>query len=214
MPVRVGAEMAANLKKEVNLEVSGRGPVRLRLVRAEASMVTVEIGIDYAKAPVPHLHYEADYCDVVAARAGIALTFGKLRPTSDILRNKVEVSFSPEFFVKNVWGTTRQLHETTRRMVAGKELTDLGRLPEPEKVQCFRANNVFMAVLPSEAVLDFYYISPGDVQFAQLRKKQEIELEPVVRVLVSTPLLLEFLDKCKPVAEALALTLESEEEHI
>jgi hypothetical protein len=206
--------MAANLKKEANLEVSGRGPVRLRVVSAEASMVTIEIGIDYSKASVPHLHYEADYCDVVAARAGVALSFGKLRPGADVLRTKVEISFSEEFFIRNVWKTTRELHQTTRTMARGRELAPLSGLADPDKVQCFRANNVFMAVLPSEAVLDFYYISPGDIQLAQQRKKPDIDLEPVVRVLVSTPLLLEFLDKCKPLAETIAPPIESEEEHV
>ena len=85
----------------------------------------------------------------------------------------------------------------------GNALEPLSDLPDPDKVQCFRANTVFMPLLVGESVIDFYYISPGDIHLARDHRRSEIPLEPVVRVVLSTPLLVEFLDKCQPFADRL-----------
>ena len=193
------------------LEVSGKGPVRLRVTAVDSTTATLEIGVDYALAPVPGLHYDADYSDVVEGRTGVVLVFGKLRPGGKDLRTKIEIAFSAEYFVKQVWRSSRGFHETVRRLSAGKELAAVDSPQETERVQCFRSNNVFMAVLGEEAVLDFYYISPGDIHLAQKERRPDISLEPIVRVLVSTPVLLEFLEKCRPFAERWRAAFEEEE---
>jgi hypothetical protein len=192
--------------KEGTLEVSGKGPVRLRVTALDSASSLVEIGVDYSLAPVPHLHYDADYCDVAESRTGVVLIFGKLRTGSDQLRTKIEIAFSTENFVKLVWRSSEALHESVRKLSAGRSLEPVEKPGDTDKVQCFRSNNVFMAVLSSEAVLDFYYISPGDIHLAQTKKKTDVSLEPVVRVVVSTLLLHEFLEKCRPLAEKFAST--------
>jgi len=67
---------------------------------------------------------------------------------------------------------------------------------DTDKVQTFSANNVFMATGAEEAILDFYYISPADLSFFGQGKKTEISLQPVVRVVLATGLIFEFLEKC------------------
>jgi hypothetical protein len=197
--------------KEGTLEVSGKGPVRLRVTALSSTSSLLEIGVDYSLAPVPHLHYDADYCEVGQSRTGVVLMFGKLKSGTTELRTKVEIAFSIENFVKTVWLSSRAVHEAVRVLSEGKRLAPLSRTADTEKVQCFRANNVFMAVLSSEAVLDFYYISPGDIHLAQSKKRTEVALEPVIRVVVSTPLLYEFLEKCRPLGEEFAATIGEEE---
>jgi hypothetical protein len=203
--------MQSKAVKEGTLEVSGKGPVRLRLIAVDKTTSAVEIGVDYALAPLPHLHYDADFCDVKESRTGIVLIFGKLRAGTNHLRTKIEIAFSSEYFAKQVWGTSRALHETVRKLSTGKELVNIEEPEDIEKVQCFRANNVFMAVLSSEAVLDFYYLSPGEVHLAQNKNKSDVVLESVVRVVVGTPLLFEFLEKCRPLGERLTEIIEKEE---
>src|SRR5258708_9773958 len=156
--------------KEAALEVSGKGPVRLRITPLNSTSSLLEIGVDYALAPVPHFHYDADYCEVATSRTGVVVIFGKLRPGSDSLRTKIEIAFSSENFARAVWLPSRSVHETVRKLAERKNLTPI-QARDTEKVQCFRANNVFMAVLSSEAVLDFYYISPGDIHLAQIKKR-------------------------------------------
>jgi hypothetical protein len=197
--------------KEGALEVSGKGPVRLRITSINSVSSLLEIGIDYSLAPVPHFHYDADYCEVAESRTGVVLIFGKLRAGKNQLRTKIEIAFSTENFAKLVWLASRSLHETVRKLSEGKNLAPVDGPGDTDKVQCFRANNVFMAVLSSEAVLDFYYISPGDIHLAQTKKKSDVSLEPVVRVVVTTPLLNEFLDMCKPLGEKFAPTIAEDE---
>jgi hypothetical protein len=205
--------MSIGLKpvKEGTLEVSGHGPVRLRIVPIDHASATVEIGVDYSRAEVPQLHYDADYCDVIETRTGITIVFGKLIAGAQALRTKIEIAYSPQYFFRHLWKSTRALHESVRSMVQGSELSPLSHLSDPDKVQCLRSNNTFIAVMPGEAVLDFYFISPGDIHLARQTKKHDIHLSPVVRVAVSTPLLFEFLEKCKPLADALKSKLAEEE---
>ncbi len=184
-----------------SVEVAGRGPVRLRTVPIDETTSQLEIGLDYALAQPPSFHYDADYCDVVQSRAGVTVGFGKLRPGGDALRNKIEIAFSVENFIRQVWRNTRKLHQTVQKLCEKTPLTPIEGLLDAEKVQCFRATTVFMAILGGESVLDFYYISPGEIHLAA--KKHEIALDPVVRVVLSTSVLNELLDKAAPIATAL-----------
>jgi hypothetical protein len=185
------------------LEVTGKGPVMLRVTPLDATSANLEIGIDYSRAEDPGLRYDADYCDVLASRTGLTLVFGRLKPSIRELRSKIEIAFSEEFFMRQVWFASRAVHTTARSCTMGNALEPLSDLPDPDKVQCFRANTVFMALLVGESVIDFYYISPGDIHLARDHRRSEIPLEPVVRVVLSTPLLVEFLDKCQPFADRL-----------
>ena len=45
--------------------------------------------------------------------------------------------------------------------------------------------------------MDFYYISPRDVHFLKLKQISAATLEPVVRVVMDTALVYEFLEKCR-----------------
>lgn len=172
----------------------------------------MEIGVDYAQAPAPHLNYDADYCDVVQGRTGVTVVFGKLKAGSGQLRTKIEITFSEEHFFRQFWGTSRDLHRFLEQSTMRFALSPVESFSDTEKVQCLRSNNAFMAVLGEEAVLDFYYISPGDVHLVRQKQKKEIALDSVVRVVVSMSVLLELLDKCKPFAERLQDRFKEEEE--
>jgi hypothetical protein len=163
----------------------------------------MEIGVDYAQAPAPHLNYDADYCDVVQGRTGVAFVFGKLKAGSGQLRTKIEITFSEEHFFRQFWGTSRELHRYLEQSIKRLPLSPVLAFADTDKVQCLRANNAFVAILGEEAVLDFYYISPGDVHLVRQKQKKEIALDSVVRVVVDSAVLLELLAKCEPFAERL-----------
>jgi hypothetical protein len=171
----------------------------------------LEIGIDYGQAPLPLVHYDADYCNVVQGRTGVILIFGKLKAGSCDLRTKIEITFSDEQFFRQLWGTSRDLHETVRKQTANQRLAAIDPVGDTDKVQCLHSNNVYMALMGGEAVLDFYYISPGDIHLVRMKKRAEVALEPVVRVVVSTPLLADFLDKCESFVERLRARFADEE---
>ena len=193
------------------LDVSNTGPVQLKIIPTGETTATLQLGVDYAKAPVPQFHYDADYCDVREGRTGVILIFGKLRPEGSQLRTKIEISMSPKYFVQQLWKGARPICKGLAEDWGAKRLTDLVSLSDPDRVQCLRANNVFMGRLEDEAVLDFYYISPGDIHLVHKRGKPAIDLEPVVRVGVSSLLLLEFLEKCEPLATRLRAEIDGDE---
>jgi len=164
--------------------------------------VLIEYGIEYDKAEIPARSYFADYCDIVRGRTDLTFIFGRLVPGTEQLRTQIEISFSETMFVNQLWGSSRDFEGVVRKLVSSGSLSPVKNVVSSDKVQTFRASSVFMAA-SQEAVMDFYYISPGDMHFFVAGKRGEIPLEPVIRVALSNALMLEFLERCHPFAEAL-----------
>lgn len=185
------------------LAISGKGPVAVRVVQAgpEPTQALVEITVDYRNAETPNRAYFADYCDVQKGRFGYSLVFGKLIPGSSVLRTKIEITYPQEMFLRQLWATSRELHKTVRDLPLRENPTPVDSVQDTDKVQTFRSNNVFMGVWGEDSVLDFYYLSPKDMHEARTRQRADVSLEPVIRVVMDTALLYEFLEKCRPFAE-------------
>jgi hypothetical protein len=66
-------------------------------------------------------------------------------------------------------------------------------------VHTSRANNVFVALMGEEAICDFYYIAPSELQFVRMGRRHTVSLEPIIRISLPAPLVLEFLDRCEQV---------------
>jgi hypothetical protein len=175
---------------------SNVGPVQIR-VNQSGQLIMAEIGIDFSKADVPDRSYYADHCEVQRARAGISLLFGKLAPKCDHLRTQVDIIFPDDLFVKQLWGSTRDMHQQLESSVFKGRLDHVGEVASTDKVQTFRANNVFIGIWTDEVVADFYYLSPRDLHYVRTGAQAEVGLEPVLRIVMSSGLLLEFFDKCR-----------------
>lgn len=181
----------------------GQGPVRMRVTKTGPQESTIEIRVEYDKAEVPSRAYYADFSDVIRGRAGISLIFGKLKPGTSVLRNKVEIVFPEELFVRQLWKSSRALHEKARGEFEKRPLQPIEDFTDTDLVQAFRANNVMMMGATEESLFDFYHIAPTDVHYAFLKKKTEIPLDPVIRIVLATRLVFEFLEKCRTIAEQL-----------
>jgi len=186
---------------QTSLQTSGGGPLTLRVLKVDAEQMLVQMGVDYSLADVPERAYYADYCEVVKARVGFSLFFGKLVPGTDRLRTKIEVTFPTDMFVLQLWGTSREVHKAIQPVAEQDKLSPMGPAEDTDKVQTFRANNVFMGSWGHEAVLDFYYVSPRDLYLLRVKPRWQATLEPVVRVVMATALLFDFLEQCRPFAE-------------
>jgi hypothetical protein len=203
--------MSKSLVPMAAFDLSSQGPVRLRGYRTSNNTMALEMGVDYEKAEVPDRFYYADYCDVIRGRVGVNFIFGRLEPGGNRLRSQVEIAYPEDQFIRQLWKSSREIHETVRKQVGGK-------MPPPvnaestDKTQTFRSNNVFMAVLGDEAVMDFYYVSPGDIHFAAVKKRKDIHLEPVIRIALNTAIMFEFFEKCRPSAEQLTPLVDVEYE--
>lgn len=194
--------MSRSLVAGEPIELSHQGPVRLRAFRSGSNSMSLELGIDYEKAEIPDRFYYADYCDVKRGRVGVNLIFGRLEPGGQQLRTQVEIAMPEDQFMRQLWRSSRDMHEIVRKRVAG-QLPPSVEVLHTDKIQAFRANNVFMAMLGHEAVMDYYYISPGDIHFVAAKKRKDVHLEPVIRIALNTAIMFEFFEKCRPVAEEL-----------
>jgi len=163
----------------------------------------MEVGIEYSKAQVPERSYYADYCEIERGRTGLSFFFGKLVPGTSKLRTKIEIAFPDEMVLKQLWYSSRNFHDTVRKTAELFNLEPVEQVEDTDKVQTFRANNVLMAAWGEEAVMDFYYLCPRDVHQAPKVARTEVDLEPIVRVVLSTALIFEFLEKCRPHIERL-----------
>ena len=104
------------------LAISGEGPVTFKISPINEQSSQVEISIDYSCADVPNLQYDADYATVLKSRTGIVLTFGRLETGTSRLRSKIEISFTRESFLNQVWLSSRDLANTVKRNVADHTL--------------------------------------------------------------------------------------------
>jgi hypothetical protein len=177
------------------------GAIRYRVLGSAG----IEIGLDYSKAPVPNSFYFADYLSVDEDSFQVMFTFGKLdKPLTDTLRSKVEVYFNPVMFVKQFWASTREMHKIAKTLLSARGLDAIpatALLPAP-KVQTFEANQVSMLMTEGECIADFFYLSPKDL-FYKPQKNEKIDLEALVRIILSPPLVLSLLDRAQPIAEKL-----------
>ncbi|MHB8526658.1 MAG: hypothetical protein ACYDD2_10945 [Candidatus Acidiferrales bacterium] len=198
--------MPAKLAKPDNLR--GSGPVHYRVDGPSDAPLAIAISIDYSDAPIPDHYYLADYFEVVDQDPQMLFLFGKRDyPKRSELRNKIEVYFPSPFFIKQLWRGSREFHANLRKSI---ELTGYksdqpqGISSATEKVQTLQANNVLIVQSGTECLMDFYYLSPRDL-YVKVRKKQDLDLQPLVRVIMTHTLLLGFLDACEPIANALIL---------
>jgi hypothetical protein len=182
------------------LASTSKRPVSIRLVHASPGLTTVEMSVDYRGVDAPNRAYFADYCDVQKGRISYSLVFGKLEIGGSVLRTKIEVTFPRELFLRLLWGTSRGIHEILAKLPLQK-LEPIKPNLNTDKVQTFRANNLFMGMWGEDAVLDFYYMSPKAMGELNLQPKVEADLEPIIRVAMDTALLYEFLEKCRPFVE-------------
>lgn len=176
------------------VELTQDGPVSLRVREIDASTSLLELAVDYEKADIPARAYAADFCNIIKTQTEFAIVFGKLAPGTKKLRNKVEIAFQRHSFGHQMWASSRQLHEALKQS-KNAYLLDLTDVEDSETVQSFRANNAFMAGLGEEALVDFYYIPPNEIDYVRRGKRRKVALDPVIRIVMSVSLLLNFVDK-------------------
>lgn len=195
-------------------DIHGAGPVRYHVSEDSGKSYSLSIAVDYANAPVPRHYYVADYFFVEYLGPQVLFVFGKLdHPKQDQLRTKLEIFFPAMFFIKQLWQSSRDFHGSLRKFVEENDYTVVTpgkNTIVADKVQTVHSNNVLMVHTSGECLVDFFYLSPKDVALKP-RKKQNIELEAQVRVLVPVTLLLGFLDACEPIVKLLAPKFVTEE---
>lgn len=181
------------------------GPVRYEVIGPSDRPTGLMLAINYEEAPVPQHYYVADWFSVTARDLDVIISFGNVNHDQR-LRSKIEIVFPFFYFVKQLWNSSREFHGTLRTFVNNLRLQPINPGNAEligDKFQVLKANNVIMILSGTETLLDFFYISPKDI-WSKPRKGEPLELEGVVRVMLSPTLLLGLLDACDPIANQLS----------
>jgi hypothetical protein len=187
-------------------DLHGTGAVRYHVASAPGGQLLVGFQVDYSAAPVPEHFYVADYVEVHDLDPEVLFIFGKrVAPGVDELRNKLEVYFPSPHFVTQLWRSSRDFHKALREWTEQFHLpsVSMNRIPPAASTaKTIHANNALMILAGGESLVEFFYLSPRDVSL-KAPKGGEIELMPLVRVILAPNLLLGLLDAAEPIARAL-----------
>lgn len=209
--------MAKQLAKAGN--INRQGPVRYVVQETtEGQPGVLTLGVAYDEAPVPDHFYVADYYQVIVNDFSVLLIFGKLdHPQLDRLRNKLEIYFPVENFVRQLWNSSRKFQISLETYVAdnkAKAVEPSKVSAQTDKVQTLQSNNALMVQATGDCIMDFFYISPKDLWLKPI-KSEPIGMEALVRVMVTASVMLGFLHECDRAAqeliEKLGIKLEDED---
>jgi hypothetical protein len=143
-------------------------------------------------------------CAWVARRlGGVSLFFAKADLNAEgKFRSRLELRYPEEQFRAHLWQNSRDFHEHLRvRSVPAPE--DL--IANPEKVPSEKDHSVwvnieFISQSGSEVQLDFFHMPPERVYMAR-QGQGGLELDPVVRVLTTAPVVKHLLDQVDVIAK-------------
>lgn len=156
--------------------------------------------IDLAKAPVPEKRYTCNLVDVLASETGANFIFGQKKLVGSGLRSLIVVTMQGDALVNFAdsiigFAETRALLEQ-QGIVDGKleSITE-----EPAQTVALSASIVYAGYSGRSSCIDFYYASPFSIQ--EMRQFSQLRVEPVVRVMLSTPLFLAVTTKITEIAK-------------
>jgi hypothetical protein len=174
------------------------------------------ISVDGAALESPRNVYDADITWIEMSRGGtVSIFFAKLARGRESLKSRIEIRYPPEDFFNHFWNNSRDFHERLRDFV------HKWPVPEPppnvedwpaDKDHSEWVNFDYMAHSGTEGTIDFYHMPPsGIARYAQIEKPEVLELNPVVRVLLTSAELLRLLDRCEPIAREIDSILPAEQ---
>jgi hypothetical protein len=180
--------------------------LRVPRSRNEGDIVTV----DLEKFDAPAKALFADYVQVDKTRDGVLIVFGK---TGVVLRNVVEVSMPYTPFYSQLYrslvtllpGESTPFRDTAREMLKHYEYEEINRIePLPfSEGSAIRANACFVVAHADDAALDFFYIDAPTLAAVTRTGKLPGRVVGIIRVIVSLPVLVFFVERCIAVAEQL-----------
>lgn len=159
----------------------------------------LEIAFDIAKAPVPPRRYVAEVCSVGIKDCHLRLVFGqRALGDDDQLDSALVIRLSPHAahnFVNMVDGMNRPGLEGIAAVVGVKAEPLLVKVTRPTQMAHLEANIAALGVSGFESCLDFYHASPFAMK--NIEKKKHVGIEPVVRVTLSTGMLLSLISRAR-----------------
>jgi hypothetical protein len=199
----VPARTTKRNKEPKATKVFGSNGVLYRFLAGEQG--PIEIKIDFGAVPIPASYY---YADSLLLRLDpdlcmSLLSFGRRDANTNKFADRIDVAIPTKSLFGPFWSSSRAVEDTVDKLLetSGVSVPKLTPVSSPDSLAAtVFANTIFAAVGENESTLDFYHLSPREVHLAKTQKK-DMQLEPVVRVIVSTVLTKIFFDTLRPYAE-------------
>jgi hypothetical protein len=155
----------------------------------------LELNLDLGLAPVPEKRYVADIVGITYEIGVLQMLFGQRKIARDsALRSLIVVQMTSTAvgqFIKTLGGFEPGMRKWLEDNDIRAELTQIEE--EPEQTVTLFANMVGLAFAGREACMDYYHASAFSIHQANQNRKMAVE--PVVRVILGSGLLLPLIDK-------------------
>lgn len=166
----------------------------------------LEIKFDFAQVPAPLNYY---YCDALhisldADQQMLVLSFGR-RDDSPNFADRIDMIMPKKSLTGAFWASTRDVEAAVDKMLETAGIShrprEANRSSQSGPTPTFFANILLLTAGDGESSLDFYHLSPREIHLAKAQKK-EMNLLPVARVIMSTPLTKELFTMLRPFAQS------------
>jgi hypothetical protein len=167
------------------------------------------LSLDLSSIPLPSETYVANTAWVEREGTAILLLFGKTdRDKAGALKTRVEFRFSLESF-DTLWGVSKEFFQKLRAMMSALSMipeanrgpADWKAMPA-EKEHAVSASIAVMSHNGTAAEIDFYDLPVMEVSLSQRYKDlSRLQVRPLLRVFLTTGLLLTLLDECSKLVE-------------
>lgn len=160
-----------------------------------------QISLDLGNAPVPERRYVTDAANVVYSNGSVHLIFWQRKINVNEARSMVILSFTSHAILQYLQNGEEQFAELEKTASKQKIEGSLEQLPdEPAQTVCLAANLAATGWAGREACMDFYHASPFVI--GMLPKNGKFAAEPIVRVSLSTGVLLALFQQLKSLKPA------------
>jgi len=168
-------------------------PFSIKRVTLRDGSSGIAHGLDLSNAEIPDKTYFGEATGAVLVDDTVRVMFCQPK-LGGVLRSLVLVVMPPSsamIFSKSLGGMKNPSVEEiiAQTKISPKRLFDLP-VSEPEQTAVLTANVVAVAIHGHESCLDFYHVNAFAHFAAQSAKANQINLEPIVRIIMNTGLLL------------------------
>jgi hypothetical protein len=131
------------------------------------------------------------------------LSFGRRDANTNKFSDRIDVAMPTRSLLVQFWASSREVENTVDKILAanGAAVPRTKSISSSEaQAPTVFANTIFAAVGEDESTLDFYHLSPREVHLAKTQRK-DMQILPIIRVIVSTVLTKYFFDTLRPYTE-------------
>jgi hypothetical protein len=175
------------------------------MVAVARSEGSVMFGLDMGSAPVPTRRYAADACSIDIKSGDVRFIFAQRSLNDEEFESALVVRLNP-LAARQFIDSLKGIQEPTIAQVAsniGESIRALEPITKARQMVSVLANLASVAIAGFESCVDFYHASAFAMRAIDVKGKNQLELEPVVRVELRTGLFLAVLEALEEITDQL-----------